>query len=362
MKAVPQKYIILFGSIALIIVIISVFITFGSPNTAASEPAKIFIYDKQTLLVSKKPLRLHDMEPGTAKYFMYPPDIKPETDENHFQKFMIVRLPVWLGGAQDDVSSFRAYSAIDLSSHCILFHRIIQGMPSIMDPCTSPSYNVIDGISLEYPRANFARAPTTGALPMLELTSDKEGYLYVIPPTFTTEKSGVVGIGRDITENQAKKGKEFVSKMRDLLEKKMEDNHPSSLDSGHVLKISREYEFSTRSYHYEDPTKEKESIVIWLEYCNCTVSTVSELKEIEDKNAFGEFWMFGNIPLHAYPTAEKEVNGNKKLSNYFFVFYSNGFRIIVETYLSLDSGINLVSDTYFNGTEPRRDSLNKQDS
>lgn len=357
MKTVPQKYIILFGSIALIIVIISVFMTFASPSITVSESAKIFPYDKHTLLVSKEPLRIHDMRPGTAKYFMYPPDINPETDENHFQKFLIVRLPVWLGGAQDDVSSFRAYSAIDLSSHCILSHRTIQVMPSIIDPCTSPGYNVVDGISLAYPSANFARAPTTGALPMLELSTDKEGYLYVIPPTFTTEKNGAIGIGREVTENQAKAGEEFVNKMIELMEKKFEENHPSSLDSGHVLKISREYGFSTRSFYYEDPKEEKEPVAIWLEYCNCTVSTVSELEEREGTNQFGKFGMFGNTPLHAYPTAEKEVDGNKKLSNYFFVFYSNGFRITIETYLSLDSGIDLVSETYFDGTEPRRAAL-----
>jgi hypothetical protein len=32
----------------------------------------------------------------------------------------LIRLPVWLGGDKDDVSAFRAYSAVDLALHCLV--------------------------------------------------------------------------------------------------------------------------------------------------------------------------------------------------------------------------------------------------
>src|SRR3989442_15433687 len=106
-------------SIFMISIIIFAFLVYGIitytlPATTQNE--KIYLYstipyqDEQPSFI-----KISDMQPNSFGYFMYPSSYKI-SPENAYQTFLLIRLPAWLGGGKDDVSAFRAYSAVDLSS------------------------------------------------------------------------------------------------------------------------------------------------------------------------------------------------------------------------------------------------------
>lgn len=210
----------LFAILAIFVIMVFVFVGFTKTTTALDHKEKIYPFDKKTSVLSKIPIKISDMEPNSVVYFMYPFGFSLGND-NHFQKFMLIRLPLLMGGANNDISSFRAYSAVDLASHCLLIYWPHEGRQRIEDPCTSPSYRAIDGISEYWPNTNLIRAPSTGALPMLDLYVDSQGFIYVEPPTFSSEKNGVIGYGREVTQKEFDDGtkliQEFVSSKEQIM-------------------------------------------------------------------------------------------------------------------------------------------------
>jgi len=69
-------------------------------------------------------------------------------------------------------------------------------------------YRVIDG-ALTYGATHRSNAMT--ALPYLELSIDKNGMMYVEPPTFTPSENGVVGFGRNLSLDEIRNNSAFLA-------------------------------------------------------------------------------------------------------------------------------------------------------
>lgn len=144
------------------------------------------------------------LEPNTVEFFYYP-DSTPTKD--NYKLFMLIRLPEWMGGAENNVSAFRAYSAKALDDPCIIKYWGDEGRQRIENPCQGGMYRVIDG-ALTYGATHRSTAMT--ALPYLDLSMDENGMLSVEPPNFTKDENGVIGYGRDMTLSDLRKGSEFL--------------------------------------------------------------------------------------------------------------------------------------------------------
>ena len=145
------------------------------------------------------------MKPNSVEFFYYP---APGKDKDVHQLFMLIRLPEWMGGAENDVSAFRAYSAMALDDPCIIKYWSDAGRQRIENPCQGGMYRIIDG-ALTYGAIHRSTALT--ALPYLELSLDKNGMMYVEPPTFTPSENGVVGYGRNISLDEIRANSEFLA-------------------------------------------------------------------------------------------------------------------------------------------------------
>lgn len=90
-------------------------------------------------------VRISDMSPGSAIRFYYP-DSQNIHNRDAFQAFNLIRLPEYFGGTANDISAFRAYSALDLTSHCYTKYWPHDGRDfRIEDPCNSPGYACLTG-------------------------------------------------------------------------------------------------------------------------------------------------------------------------------------------------------------------------
>ena len=184
-------------------------------------------YEKQDIDWSEITL----MKPNSARHFYYP---HPEDTENRdiFQIFSLIRLPENLGGGVDDVSAFRAYSTVTLTTdHCVVKYWPENKRQRLEDPCWGSMYRAVDGMMITNPDLVMNTSPV--ALPYLELSIDENGTLYVEPPTFTREENGVIGTGRFITPQEIDHGSQI---MIDGYEKS-HPNHPKipARFAGHYL-------------------------------------------------------------------------------------------------------------------------------
>ena len=144
------------------------------------------------------------MKPNSMEFFYYP---DPEDTNDTHNLFMLIRLPEWMGGAENDVSAFRAYSAKALDDPCIVKYWSDVGRQRIENPCQGGMYRVIDG-ALTYGAIHMSTAMT--ALPYLELSIDNNGMMYVEPPTFTPSENGVIAYGRNLTLDEIRENSEFL--------------------------------------------------------------------------------------------------------------------------------------------------------
>jgi len=168
------------------------------------------------------------MPPNTMEIFYY-----SNTDDttDFFKTFLLIRLPVELGGDADDISSFRAYSSVSVSSHCLSKYWPHEGRMRIEDPCHGSMYRVIDGLLTDGPKPLDTNVPIT--LPHLDLSLDENGSLYVEPPKWTLDENGVISEGRVMTLSEIRTGSQFLI---DSFEKLHPKSPKIPLDfAGHIL-------------------------------------------------------------------------------------------------------------------------------
>jgi len=145
------------------------------------------------------------MKPNSVEFFYYP---DPGKDGDTHQLFMLIRLPEWMGGAENNTSAYRAYSAKALDDPCIVKYWPDVGRQRIENPCQGGMYRVIDG-ALTYGATHRSTAMT--ALPYLELSIDNNGMMYVEPPTFTPSENGVIGFGRNLSLDEIRNNSAFLA-------------------------------------------------------------------------------------------------------------------------------------------------------
>ncbi|MGI0059899.1 MAG: hypothetical protein ACREBJ_09045, partial [Nitrosotalea sp.] len=194
-------------SIFMIAILAIAFVTFGivvysSPSNISHQNERIYLHlDFRDAYNIPKYVKLSDMEPNRMGFFAYPNSYNFSDSANAYQRFILIRLPTWLGGDMDNISSYRAYSMLDLDSHCMIKYWPQEQRQRIEDPCHFEMYRAIDGASYFFGIKGMSK-PVENALPQLNLGADSDGYIYVKPPTWTVDKNGLVVDGRHLSKEQ----------------------------------------------------------------------------------------------------------------------------------------------------------------
>ena len=151
-----------------------------------------------------------------------------------FVKWQLIRLPTELGGGNGDASAFVAFSKVCVHLWCSPNYNPeqcrnpsesgYQSGPNCTTheqyecPCHGSIYRIPDGLSIAGPAS--LQPPPTNAIPLLTLSTDAAGYLYVEPPIFDVNHNGVIGYGRSVpgvtepltsADNQYKQGSPYTN-------------------------------------------------------------------------------------------------------------------------------------------------------
>ena len=337
-------------SIFIIAILVIAFVSFGiivysSPSATSRQNERIYLHTPQSFFsngIDEGYVKVSDMKPNSAGLFMYPSSFQYGDSENAYQTFMLIRLPKTLGGDKNDTSSFRAYSALDPGSHCFMKYWPQKGRQRIEDPCISPAYRTIDGVSYS-PGFTINRNPTTGALPKLDLDVDNEGYLVVKPPTWTQDKNGIVGVGRIVQKDKILQSSQILLNYCKNQIKWPE--LPIALQTGDIL-----MDISCNSDHFnavysniEHPDK---SARVDASFCNCT--TIQEVEPYFNSE-YGQMWNFngttiyvlGNVPS----TGQDKINPAS--TEYALRFIKNGYLIYFQDTRSFDDTTKEVLRDFF---------------
>ena len=327
MMQMSQRIVIYAGLVALIVIIGVVFVGFTSPLNKSMQRERIYTEPINDYI------RISDMEPNSMVWFNYP-NGQDTKNIDTYQKFILIRLPAELGGNKDDTSAFRAYSALDINSHCVMKYWPQEGRKRIEDPCSG---------DMIYPQYGFIGVNTnpinTGvfvAQPYLELSSDLYGYLYVEPPIFDMDKNGVIGIGRKIDQD-------YVKNLA------IQDFEKYTKNTGHDLKIPYELTDGTiitplegsGSYIFRHPQDARIIHTVQVTYCHC----------VERISSGG--W-HGSQEFHSWSLGEEKIHTdqwfNQKGDNYYseVEIYRNGYEILISG-TTLEKTLDLVFDNFYPG-------------
>jgi len=132
-----------------------------------------------------------------------------------FQKFQLIRLPAQLGGSAPSAASFVAYSKVCVHLWCSPNYdpqkSTVPSDETYQCPCHGSIYQLptkdsngklIDAGKAIAGPASLQAAPTN-AIPMLTLTADANGDLYIEPPLWDVDHDGVLGYGRNYASYQS---------------------------------------------------------------------------------------------------------------------------------------------------------------
>jgi hypothetical protein len=339
MKTIPQNVLILIGCIVVALVILSVF---GSYSTKAPfQRQVIHTFDEPSLKLSNPEglVTISEIKPNSAVWFNYPdPDHFKNRDP--FERFILIRLPDYLGGTVNDASAFRAYSAIDPTSHCLLKYWPQEERRQIEDSCSGSRYEPVSGHATII-SGHSVLVSKNLALPYLTVSSDENGYLYAEPPTWTEDKNGVVGIGRTVSEEEIKATSQWVADREKQIRDAMEGfTVPDHLSTGHKLDHIGSNGIRTNLAEYF--SQDSSPIMLFYEYCNCTKSK-ELLADEEMTKSLSQILEVNDVSVVAYPNSVVDYV-NQVYDKYVFVFYYDGYRIALHTNQKLDAGLALVRE------------------
>ena len=155
--------------------------------------------------------------PNSHWVLTYPTSGDPTVDAQNkdtFVKYELIRLPTELGGDKKDASAFVAFSKVCVHLWCSPNYNPRQctnssenGFSSASDcklheqyecPCHGSIYKVPSGLAIDGPAS--LQAPPTNAIPMLTLSTDSDGFLYIEKPVWDVNHNGVLGYGRYVQQ------------------------------------------------------------------------------------------------------------------------------------------------------------------
>ncbi|MDV3244253.1 MAG: Rieske 2Fe-2S domain-containing protein [Nitrososphaerales archaeon] len=161
---------------------------------------------------SGKSVNVNDLTtfpPNSSWLITYPSSGDLTVDSQNpdtFVKWQLIRLPDLLGGGKKDVSAFVAFSKVCVHLWCSPNYnparRTNPSDETYQCPCHGSIYRIPDGLSIAGPAS--LQPPPTDVIPILTLSTDSGGFLYVEPPIWDVYHNGVIGYGRyipDLTEN-----------------------------------------------------------------------------------------------------------------------------------------------------------------
>jgi len=320
-------------------------IIYASPPAISSQNERIYLHSSLNSGSSDGYVKVSDLSPNSSGYFMYPSSYNFSDNANAYQRFVLIRLPSWMGGDRNDISSYRAYSMLDLDSHCMIKYWSQGERQNIQDPCHFEMYRIIDGASDFFGMKAMSK-PVENALPQLDLGVDDSGYIYVKTPTWDVNKNGVVGDGRHLSKDQV------LNSSRLLLEKyesqsKINIPIPFFLEDGSFLvDISYDNHEAYIRYTFDKPTISTPSIDIL--YCNCTELSTDGSRYYYGTNHI-QAWQFGNHTVYSYDMSTSDQNNPSDLHT--FEFYQDRYHVIFNPVMSFDQGMKATLDTFFNGTK-----------
>lgn len=266
--------------------------------------------------------QIKPMKPNTKEFFYYP---NPEDTANRdvFQKFVLIRLPEHLGGAADNASAFRAYSALSVGVHCQINYWPDQGRQRMEDPCWGSVYRPIDGLMILGERPVVNTSPI--AIPYLDLSIDKNGSLYVEPPEWTMDKNGVIGEGRNITLDQVRQGSQVLVDSYGVTN----PHHPSiPIDfAGHVLtQINPSSNKVEVLYHDFSPATWQD---ITFHISNESAQDQQSFRSLAKSDS--EFWQINDTVIRIGGSGmDKNSSQPEKFRVYNIEFILDGFKFAIE--------------------------------
>ncbi|MDC8452089.1 MAG: hypothetical protein KGH87_04605 [Thaumarchaeota archaeon] len=340
-----SKFSIFMISIVVFAIVVYGIIVLTSPSAISKQNDRIYLYPSAFTDSSTGYVKVSDMKPNGFGYFMYPSSYNYSDSANAYQRFLLIRLPSWLGGDRDDISSYRAYSMVDLDSHCLVKYWPQYERQRIEDPCHFEEYRIIDGASYFFGIKILAK-PVENALPQLDLGADDAGYIYVKTPTWTVNENGLVGDGRHLSKDQV------LNSSRLLLEKyKSQSKIPISIplfleDGSFLIDISYDVNKVHFRYTLDKPTLFTPSIDI--SYCNCT-GLSTDYSSYHGMIKFAQAWQFGNNTVYSYNAYTSDKKNHLDL--YAFEFYQNKYHVIFNSMMPFDQGMKSMLDIFFNGTK-----------
>ena len=158
-----------------------------NPQTDNLQKAKVILSDGTHA-------NLNSFPSNHAEVITYPSTGDAVLDDEAFRKWNIIRLPEELGGLENNIFSFRVYSMICLHLWCLWKYWPDDKMKIGQCPCHASTYDPSTGVAIGGPAA--VQAAPSNVLPKLDLESDSEGFLYLLPPTWGINENGVIGYGR----------------------------------------------------------------------------------------------------------------------------------------------------------------------
>lgn len=330
MKSISQPVLISLAGIALVVIISVASMGFLQQPTFNKE--KIYVESVSRELGGKEInsyVRISDMNPNSMAWFNYPDTVNIQ-NRDAYQKFILIRLANDSGGGKNDTSAFRAYSALDLESHCVMKYWPQEGRKRMEDPCHIGMYRAQDGLGV------FLH-PLVGpfnALPYLELSSDDQGYLYANPPVWTMDKNGVPGIGRAVTAGDYKKAAE--SDLADYLRSTGKNmDIPRQLSDGSFLTPG----FEKNWLFYKNANNPNTIYDFKIEYCNCKGN--DPFAGVYRHNV----WNLGDDILFSTGDNSNDVGYHYNT----IVFYRDGYKLAFSAPETLDKTLSLVLDNFYKG-------------
>jgi Rieske Fe-S protein len=116
-----------------------------------------------------------------------------------FTKYELIRIPAELGGDKKESSAFVAFSKVCVHLWCSPNYNPAGGHQQYECPCHGSAYRVPDGKATIGPAA--VQPPPTNSIPILVLTTDKDGTLNIEPPVWDVNRNGVLGLGRALYQD-----------------------------------------------------------------------------------------------------------------------------------------------------------------
>ncbi|MGI0065737.1 MAG: hypothetical protein ACREAT_03135 [Nitrosotalea sp.] len=331
--------------VSLVIFAIGTFVTivYMSPSTKPNQDERIYLRATNYQSSFEGYVKISDMKPNSFGVFMYPDSYNYSDNANAYQRFLLIRLPAWLGGDKDDISSYRAYSMLDLDSHCMLRYWPQDGRQKIQDVCHFESYRLIDGASYFFGIKSMAK-PVEDALPQLDLGVDTDGYIHVKIPTWTVDKNGLIGDGKHLSKEQILKNSEQL-----LLDyaKTSKNNiqFPLELNSSTFL-IDIVPSIDGTQFSYTSSNPSLTNLGLDVIFCNCT-GTAKNLHLYGSADKYLQAWNSGNVTIYASPYGDDPENMN----DYVFQFFEKGYHIVFYPQMGFSDGMILTLDNFFNGTK-----------